>query len=332
MELMNIVIAGAGSFGTALGNILAIKEGLSLYLLARRREAADAINSQHINERYFPNFRLNEKLAATTDRAVLGKADIIFLALPSTVVIEYLVENSEQIAGDAILVILSKGFGKNGRTILESAQDVSPNPVVSLKGPTFAADLIHNNPSAFTVASADRHHVELFRQLFEGTNIYLDFSTDLSGVEIASAMKNIYAILLGIIDAYFNSANVRFLILTRAFSELKDALAVFGGREETMFRYCGFGDFGLTALNDLSRNRTLGLLIGKGFLNSDTSNSVILEGKRTLSELHRVVSESGMPKERFFMLNELHRLFYSKYSVHTFIKSLFEKIRTYNSR
>jgi len=327
---MNIVIAGAGSFGTALGNTLAIKEGLSLYLLARCRETAVAINSLHVNERYFPNFRLNEKLVATTDRAVLGKADIIFLALPSTVVIEYLVENQERMNRNSVLVILSKGFGKNGRTILESAKDVSPNPVASLKGPTFAADLIHNNPSAFTVASEDERHFELFRQLFERTNIYLDFSTDLSGVEIASAMKNIYAILLGIIDAYFNSANVRFLILTRAFSELRDALTIFGGREETMFRYCGYGDFGLTALNDLSRNRTLGLLIGKGFLNSETSNSVILEGKRTLAELHRVVSKSGMPAEHFFMLNELHKLFYSEYSVHAFIKSLFEKISTYN--
>jgi len=329
---MNIVIAGAGSFGTALGNTLAIKEGLSLYLLARCRETAVAINSLHVNERYFPNFRLNEKLVATTDRAVLGKADIIFLALPSTVVIEYLAENQERMNRNSVLVILSKGFGKNGMTILESARDISPNPVASLKGPTFAADLIHNNPSAFTVASEDERHFELFRQLFEGTNIYLDFSTDLSGVEIASAMKNIYAILLGIIDAYFNSANVRFLILTRAFSELRDALAIFGGREETMFRYCGYGDFGLTALNDLSRNRTLGLLIGKGFLNSETSNSVILEGKRTLAELHRVVSKSGIPAEHFFMLNELHKLFYAKYSVPAFIKSLFEKIRTYNSR
>jgi glycerol-3-phosphate dehydrogenase (NAD(P)+) len=329
---MNIVIAGAGSFGTSLGHILAVKDSVSVYLLARRKETVDAINSLHVNEAYFPNFRLNENLVATTDRAVLGTADVLFLALPSTVVIEYLTENQDLVNVTAVLVVLSKGFGKNRRTILESAREVMRNPIVSLKGPTFAADLIHNNPSAFTVASEDERYFAQFRRLFKETNIYLDFSTDLTGVEIASALKNIYAILLGIIDAYFNSANVRFLILTRAFSELKEALAIFGGREETMFRYCGFGDFGLTALNDLSRNRTLGLLIGKGFMNSDTSNSVILEGQRTLSEFHRFVRESGLPEERFFMLNELHRLFYSEYSVHSFIKNLFEKIRTYNSR
>ncbi len=330
MAYMNIVIAGAGSFGTALGNTLSVKEGLSLHILARRREAADAINSLHINERYFPNVRLHRKLRATTDMSVLGTADSIFLALPSTVVIEYLVENRDRMSRKAILVILSKGFGKNGRTIVQSARDATLNSVVALKGPTFAADLIHNNPSAFTVASEDERHFEVFRRLFEGTNIYLDCSTDLIGVEIASAMKNIYAILLGIIDAYFNSANVRFLILTRAFNEMKNVLCICGGREETMFKYCGFGDFGLTALNDLSRNRTLGLLIGKGFLNSQTSNSVILEGKRTLAELHRVVSGGGVSADRFFMLNDLHRLFYSEYSVHEFIKSLFEKIGTYD--
>ena len=120
---------------------------------------------------------------------------------------------------------------------------------------------------------------------------------------------------------------MRFLILTKAFNEMKDIVIKFGGMEETLYKYCGFGDFGLTALNDLSRNRTLGLLIGKGFLNGSTTNSVILEGKRTIDIIHNSVSAKGRKEDTFYMLNELYRLFNSDYSVSLFITSLFNHIR-----
>jgi len=324
---MNIVIVGAGSFGTALGNVLAKKDDLSLTLLARNRDVAGSINKFHINEKYFPSVTLDTELTASTDKNILKDADIIFLAIPSSQVVVYSAENRDFAAKKAVVVVLSKGFGKDSRTIVQSLDEVISNPLASFKGPTFATDLIHNNPSAFTVAASDRKIFDIFKDVFSHTNIYLDFSTDLLGVEVASALKNIYAIVLGIIDAYFNSANVRFLILTKAFNEMKEAVIRFGGQEETLYKYCGFGDFGLTALNDLSRNRTLGLLIGKGFLGNNISSSIILEGKRTLAIIYKQVCSSGKNDRRFSMIEELYRLFYSDYSVSEFITSVFKKIR-----
>lgn len=325
---MRIIIVGAGSFGTSLGNVLVKNSTVNLELLARKKEIVNSINKLNMNEQYFPNFRLDDRLTASVDITILRHADVVFLAIPSTNVIEFVNSNKEYFSKNAIVVVLSKGFGRNSKTIVESINDVICNQVCSLKGPTFAADLIHNNPSAFTLATRNKELFDIFKSIFKNTNIYLDLSLDILGVEILSALKNVYAILLGIIDAYFNSANVRFLILTKAFNEMKEIVLKFGGLEETMYKYCGFGDFGLTALNDLSRNRTLGLLIGKGFLNGNTTNSVILEGMRTIDIIYKSVSAKGNIGKKYYMLNAIYRLFNSDYGVSRFITSLFDHIRT----
>lgn len=327
---MNIVIVGAGSFGTALGNVLVKNNDLELQLLARKKNVVHSINHFNVNEKYFPNVRLDTNLKATIDKDILKYADVLFLAIPSSSLIDYINENRNFILEKTIIVVLSKGFGTGNKTIVESLKEIIDNPICSFKGPTFAADLIYNNPSAFTVASYDKGLFNIFKKIFNYTNIYLDFSTDILGVEVVSALKNIYAILLGIIDAYFNSANVRFLILTKAFYELKEVVIYFGGLEETLYKYCGFGDFGLTALNDLSRNRTIGLLIGKGFMNGNVSSSIILEGKRTLEIIFKAVCSNSSDSNKFYLIDELHKLFYSNYEVYKFIGNLFSKIREDN--
>jgi len=317
---MNIVIIGAGSFGTALGQVLAKNKKCNLWLLARKKESVKRINEIHINEQYFPNFKLEETLRATCKKEILSTADVIFLAIPSTVIIDYVFENKECINKNAVLVVLAKGLGKDNSTIVESLTSKVKNQVCSLKGPTFATDLIHNNPSAFTLASNNTDLFTLFSSIFSKTNIYLDFSTDILGVELTSALKNIYAIIIGIIDAYFNSANVRFMMLTKAFNEMKDIIITLGGKEETLFKYCGFGDFGLTALNDLSRNRTLGLLIGKGFLQNEITSTIILEGKRTLYIIYNKIIQTG---KNYYLIHELYKLFNENYSIPDFITNLF---------
>lgn len=284
---MKIVFCGGtGSFGTSLGNILSIDNTNQVFLLGRDKKIVDSINDFKINSKRFPNIYLNKYITATMDNNELTGADIIFLSLPSGVVIDYMYENRDLIDKDTILVNLAKGFSKKGDTITKSLEKIINNPLVSLKGPTFASELIHNYPSAFTLGCKDQKTCNIFKKLFNNTNVFLDYSDDVEGVELLSILKNIYAICLGIVDAYFNSANTRFLILTKAFTEMKKILEYGGGKEETLYKYCGFGDFGLTALNDLSRNRTLGLMIGKGFLSSNMDNSVILEGKRSLKILY----------------------------------------------
>jgi glycerol-3-phosphate dehydrogenase (NAD(P)+) len=177
-------------------------------------------------------------------------------------------------------------------------------------------------PTGFTLGYEDQGTVHGIRELFEGTVIHLDLSADIRGVEILSILKNIYAVVMGIVDAQFNSPNLRFLVLTKTFREMRRVLKWFGGREETLFNYCGYGDFTLTALNDLSRNRTLGLLIGKGFFTEHVSHELVLEGKTATEVFYEEISKTLEVEDHFPIIAELYHIFHSKYDISAFVSRI----------
>jgi glycerol-3-phosphate dehydrogenase (NAD(P)+) len=261
-------------------------------------------------------------LKATTDPAVLTGAGVVFIAIPSVAVVDYMQQIRAVLPGDAILINLAKGFGCQKQIISDCLADHLPNPVCALKGPSFAREIINNSPTAFTLASTDAHWCEMLEPLFDETNLFVDSTTDLAGVEILSILKNIYAILIGIVDAHFNSPNLRFMMFTRAFNEMRNILLHFGGHEETMFNYCGIGDFGLTALNDLSRNRTLGLLIGKGFFNEGIPNKVVLEGRIAMSIILEKLTDSQMPETGYHMMRQLDKVFSGDTDIALFVNKM----------
>ena len=314
----NICFIGGGSIATAMGNVMAVHPQLDITLISIEEDVVRSINNNHINHKYFPNIPLHEKLFASTDTRKLKDADIIFLAIPSAVIINYLRDHHSDLNDKTIIVNLAKGFGDEKCTIAHCLEELLPNPVVSMKGPTFARDLINGMPTAVTIAARDETYFPVFQDITEGTNLYLDFSTDLGGVEILSILKNIYAIALGIADANFNSANLRFLLLTKAFKEMNNILLHFGGERETMFKYCGYGDFSLTALNDLSRNRTLGLLIGKGFFTKQISDNVILEGHIAINVFCDKISKNNSFQGNYIM-QELYKVFNENYDISSFV-------------
>jgi glycerol-3-phosphate dehydrogenase (NAD(P)+) len=318
MSPKNIVFVGAGAIGTSLGNSLCKNPDLEVTLVSIEEEVVATINDQHINQKYFPSVSLNSRLKATTNKLPLGQADFIFMAIPSVETVHYLRENQHQILPGAVIVNLAKGFGEHNCTIIRCLEEFLPNPVCPMKGPTFARDIINNQPTAFTVGARDNSLFPVFTGIFRGTNIYLDFSTDVQGVEILSILKNIYAIVAGITDASFDAPNLRSLVLTKAFKEMRNLLLEFGGTEQTMFKYCGFGDFTLTALNDLSRNRTLGLLIGKGFFSRELSDRVLLEGKVAVNVLTALL-KSRQLLDRFPILRELYNIFSDHYDLSQFV-------------
>ena len=321
-KMQNIVFLGAGSIGTALGNSLAVRPDLKISLLTIESDVVGSITSSHINQKYFPNIRLEPALKATTDQNILKEAGVVFIAIPSSAVVDYMQVVKPILPEDAILINLAKGFGCNQQIISQCLAEHLPNPVCALKGPSFAREIINNSPTAFTLASTDVELCKLLEPLFDETNLFVDTSTDLLGVEILSILKNIYAILIGIVDAHFNSPNLRFMMFTRAFNEMRNILIHLGGHEETMFHYCGIGDFGLTALNDLSRNRTLGLLIGKGFFNEGIPNKVVLEGRIAMSILLTKLAESNMPETGYHMMLQLDKVFAGNTDIADFVNKM----------
>lgn len=321
MTRNNIVIIGSGSIATALGNTIACDEEISVTLLSVEPEVINSIKTVGINQKYFPNIKLNKTLQITDDPALLKNSSFIFLAIPSLATIDYLKKIKDHLKKDTPLINLAKGFGNHQKTIYECLGETFPNPPCSLKGPTFARELIENAPTAFTFAAKDESLYEKVKSVFKNTRVTLDYSKDVIGVELISILKNIYAIVIGIIDAKFNSPNLRFLMLTKTFKEMREILLQFNGKEETLFKYCGFGDFTLTALNDLSRNRTLGLFMGKGFYTKEISDKVLLEGKIATKIFCEEIARQNSFRD-YFIINELYQVFYKDYDITKFVNKV----------
>jgi len=312
---MNILVLGGGSFGTAIANELSVNTENNVVLFSRSQKKVDEINSFHTNRSYFPNKHLTKFLSATSDKNEIKKADVVFIALPSNVIIERFLVLQSYFNEEALFVNLSKGLFPEGLTIVESIQKkLGIMNIVSLKGPSFAVEVMEHADTLLTLGYSTHQQYEIINKIIKNTSLHIDCTTDIRGVEVLSVLKNIYALVLGVVDAKYNSPNTRFMILTKAFSETRMLLKSLGGADDTLFLSCGFGDLCMTSLNDLSRNRTLGLLIGKGFFSSEyKSNSVILEGLNAVNLVH------GLPLDHIVdnlpLLNKLHSFFDSKATI-----------------
>ncbi len=290
---MKIIIVGSGAFGTAVGSQLATNTLNEIYLFQRSAERHKELELYHTNHTYFPNKKLNPALKSTTDFKIIGECDVVIVALPTKFIESELKKVTPFLTDKTLIINLSKGILGQNRTIVDLIREVTgANNVITLKGASFASELINSSPTLLTLGFDFKEQYTMVTRMIKNTNIYIDFTTDIRGVELLSALKNIYAIFLGYVDGQYNSANTRFMILTKCFAEIKIILKALGGREETLLLSAGFGDLGLTALNDLSRNRTLGLLIGKGFFNSNfNDHSVVLEGIKTLNMIDTSLSD-----------------------------------------
>ncbi len=308
----SIVIAGAGVFGTALAQRLSWNPANNVTLYSIEPDVIADINESSQNSKYFPGRHINADIGATLDISCAYTANAIFLAIPSQVIESYTHEIMPHTSKDTRIINLAKGLSVDGSFLVDS---IPFSHVGSLKGPTFAVEVMNGVPSALTYGGSGDDFAYI-SNLFLKTGISLDHTDDLRGVELLSVLKNMYAIAIGIVSGRYNSPNVDFLVMTKAVNEMRDLLELYGCSSNTIFNYCGIGDLGLTALNDLSRNRTLGLLIGKGFFN-DPKSSTVIEGLRTIKLLGELVSEKGL-EDKFVVLEALYALMYSGMSLNEY--------------
>jgi glycerol-3-phosphate dehydrogenase (NAD(P)+) len=303
---MNILVLGAGTFGTAIANELSVNNDNNVVLFSRDKDKVFEINTNHSNKSYFPNKHLTKFLRASSSKEDIKDAEVIFVALPSSAITEVLVELNSNLRSDVLIVNLSKGLLSEGVTIVDKIKQLlNTENVVTLKGPSFAIEVMEHADTLLTLGYTTEAQYKLINNIVKNTSLHIDCTNDINGVEVLSVLKNIYALVIGVIDAKYNSPNTRFMILTKGFSEIRIILRSMQGSEDTLFLACGFGDFCLTSLNDLSRNRTLGLLIGKGFFSADyKSNTVILEGLSAIDMVYNFLDDDV--KKQLPIFNKLY--------------------------
>ena len=276
-----IAVLGAGSWGTALAVHLA-RSGHHVRLWARDPRLVREMRDTHRNPRYLSEAALPAGVEPTDDASgALAGAREAVIAVPSHEVRGVVRSLRGAMAGNVVLVSAAKGLEADSlrrmsQVITEEAPGV---PVVVLSGPSFAAEVARGLPTAVLAASADAAAAEHVQERFRGPSFRLYGSDDVAGVEIGGALKNVIAIAAGVVEGLGLGHNSMAALITRGLAEISRLAGAEGGRRETLAGLSGLGDLVLTCTGDLSRNRHVGIELGRGRTLQD-----VLAGMHTVAE------------------------------------------------
>lgn len=268
--MSRIVILGSGAWGTAIALALHRRGGHEVTLWAHSPEAAQEILAAGENRQFLPGFPIPREIAVTGDAAALSQAEIIVSAIPSEFLRPTLVRLRKHLHNSQFVVSATKGI--EDRSFLRMTEVISATfesagllvSIGALSGPSFAQEVAQGQPTAITVAFSDPDVGSFIQQEFSSESLRLYTSTDVIGVEMGGALKNVIAIAAGIaagVDLGYNSAAA---LITRGIAEITRLAVACGGRRETLAGLSGMGDLVLTCTGSLSRNRTVGEGLGQG--------------------------------------------------------------------
>lgn len=266
---MDIAVLGGGNFGTCLAHVLA-KSGHNTHLVLRDENVAHSINTRHENCKYLSGIRLCDKIEATTSFAVLKECEYWIIALPCQKQAELLPKFVPYFGELTTIINVAKGIDLKRLLPLSMVvpqifglEDESARYAV-LSGPSFAKEVALDMPTACTLACADEKRAEHLRDIFTTPYFRCYSSTDVLGVELGGAIKNIYAIAAGVSDGLKFGDNARAALVTRGLAEMCRLGLAMGANFQTFMGLSGIGDLMLTCSGDLSRNRQVGLRLGRG--------------------------------------------------------------------
>jgi glycerol-3-phosphate dehydrogenase (NAD(P)+) len=268
-EQLQTLVVGGGSWGTALAALLA-RQGTPTRIWAREPEVVESINEHDENSLFLPGVPLPSSLTATRDLdSALAGADVVVNAVPTQYIRSVFSPHPEVLARVSLLISVSKGVEVGSlMTPSEVFADIAAGPVteglVALSGPSFADEVARGVPTAVVAAGRIPENARRARDLFSSETFRAYSSDDLIGVEMGGALKNVMAIAAGIADGLGTGLNTRAAVITRGLAELARLGVAKGGHPLTFAGLSGMGDLVLTCTGDLSRNRKVGLEIGRG--------------------------------------------------------------------
>ena len=257
-----VTILGAGSWGTALAVHVA-RSGREVRLWARDATHVDAISRDRVNPRYLSDVSIPESVRpiARIDEALDG-VDFVVMAVPTHGVRAVVRSAAPLLTERAILVSAAKGLETQSLMRMSqvlAAETAGRHAVVVLSGPSFAAEVARELPTAVLAASADPAATETVQEQFRGRGFRIYASDDVAGVEIGGALKNVIAIAAGCVEGLGLGHNAMAALITRGLAEISRLACAEGGRRDTLAGLSGLGDLVLTCTGDLSRNRRVGI-------------------------------------------------------------------------
>jgi glycerol-3-phosphate dehydrogenase (NAD(P)+) len=308
-----VAVIGGGSWGTTVASLAA--RNAPTVLWTRRPEVAEEIERDHVNSVYLPGEELDPKLEATSDlKAAAESADVLVMAVPSHGFRHVLEEAAQYVRPWVPVVSLTKGLEQATYSrMTQIVADVLPrHPGGVLAGPNLAKEIAGGYAAAAVLAMPDEHVSFALQDIFRRTTFRVYASTDVAGVEIAGALKNVFAIAAGMSAGLGTGDNTRALVIARSLAEMTRLGVAMGGDRHTFAGLAGMGDLLATCISPLSRNRYVGEELAKGKSVDEITSEMkmVAEGIKTsatvmeLAERHGV--EMPIAREVYLVVNEGH--------------------------
>ena len=298
---MKIGVIGAGSWGTTLANVLA-KKGYQVCLWAYEADLVETMTKTRVNDLYLDGFPLSENLTFTNElvEAATGK-ELVLLVPPSQIMRKVLEQLKPVLCKDCLLVSASKGIENDSLlTMSEVLEEVLGADVKDrfafLSGPSFAKEVASEQPTAVAVAAADLDVAHKVQDIFSTEYFRVYTNADVMGVEIGGAMKNVIALAAGVGDGLGFNHNARAALITRGLVEIARLGEAKGAVDATFYGLAGMGDLVLTCTGDLSRNRSVGIELGKGRKLEEILNQMrmVAEGVKTTLSAYQLAQKLGV--------------------------------------
>ena len=328
--MSQIAIIGAGAWGTGLAVVLGREGSHRVRLWAYEVDVCDSINRNHVNQRFLPGARLPDSVSASNDFSmVLDGAEIIVSVMPSQHCRALFAKMRPFIPPRTLIVSATKGLEEGSllrmTEVIQQVLTIDNNPegrdfdfsVGALSGPSFAQEVARGDPTAIAIASQSPELLTTIQQEFSDASFRVYTNQDVVGVELGGALKNIIAIAAGICDGLGLGHNSVAALITRGLAEMTRLTLACGGRPETMSGLAGLGDLVLTCTGGLSRNRSVGVELGRGKKLSEIiegMHGMVAEGVFTTTaavglahargvempiteQMHAILHEGKSPKE-----------------------------------
>ena len=319
---LKVVVLGGGSFGTVLAN-LAASNGYKVSLWVRDSEHALRINSEGANKPYHPELKLSENILASESlKDVMQDASIIFVATPSIIFDQIITRMSKFIDNEAYVISCTKGIIDNPfKTLSQIISSEIKNSIGVLSGPNLAREIADNKVAGTVIASSNNKLKNTVKLVLSSENFKIYSSNDMHGVELAGALKNIYAVICGMAESLNVGENAIGLILTRSMAEMTRFAVMKGANPVTFLGLSGMGDLVATCMSSLSRNYQLGFNLGKGMNLSEAKSAVgqVAEGIRTLEVIR---NESKKLNIKMPLVESMYNIMYKNASPDTLVKDL----------
>ena len=318
LDELQIAVVGAGSWGTAIADLLASK-GYRISLWVYEKEVKDQIKESRENKLFLPGHKLSANIKPSNDiAAVVTAKNVIVIVVPSHLMRTMTEKMSGFLSHGTVVVSASKGIEQKSHltmsgVIKENLSEVTEDQLAVLSGPSFAKEVVQKIPTSVTVACKSEDQATLVQHVFATPYFRVYTSDDIVGVELGGAVKNVIAIAAGMLDGLGLGLNTRAALMTRGMTEVRRLGLHLGANPRTFTGLAGFGDLVLTCTGNLSRNYTVGIKLGRGKKLQEILDEMhmVAEGVKTAKSVYNF---SRKLKVEMPICHEIYRILYEDLS------------------